>query len=95
VVSATTALKPKEKFVAQDEVVLAIKAVVQTDQRFGAPHLVDVLRGQENQYVVSYNHNKLEVYGKGAGQEEAYWNSLYRQILVFDYLDKDVDNYGV
>lgn len=88
-------LKPKEKFVAQDEVVLAIKAVLQTDQRFAAPHLVDVIKGQENQYVVSYDHNKLEVYGKGAGQEAAYWNSLYRQILVFDYLDKDVDNYGI
>lgn len=88
-------LKPKEKFVAQDEVVLAIKAVLQTDQRFGAAHLVDVLRGQENQYVISYNHNKLDVYGQGAEQEAAYWNSLYRQILVFDYLDKDVDNYGV
>ncbi|MDO1444865.1 DNA helicase RecQ [Rhodocytophaga aerolata] len=88
-------LKPKEKFVAQDEVVLAIKAVLQTDQRFGAAHLVDVLRGQENQYVISYNHNKLDVYGQGAEQEATYWNSLYRQILVFDYLDKDVDNYGV
>jgi ATP-dependent DNA helicase RecQ len=88
-------LKPKEKFVAQDEVVLAIKAVIQTDQRFGAAHLVDVLKGQENQYVVSYNHNSLEVFNKGAGQETAHWNSLYRQILVFDYLDKDVDNYGV
>jgi ATP-dependent DNA helicase RecQ len=88
-------LKPKEKFVAQDEVVLAIKAVLQTDQRFGAAHLVDVLKGQENQYVISYNHNKLDVYGQGADQEAAYWNSLYRQILVFDYLDKDVDNYGV
>jgi ATP-dependent DNA helicase RecQ len=88
-------LKPKEKFIAQDEVVLAIQAVVQTDQRFGAPHLVDVLKGLENQYVVSYNHNKLDVFGKGAEQEASYWNSLYRQILVFDYLDKDVDNYGI
>jgi ATP-dependent DNA helicase RecQ len=88
-------LKPKEKFVAQDEVVLAIKAVIQTDQRFGAPHLVDVLKGQENQYVVSYNHSRLEVFSKGADQEASYWSSLYRQIQVFDYLDKDVDNYGV
>ncbi|QHT69382.1 DNA helicase RecQ [Rhodocytophaga rosea] len=88
-------LKPKEKFEAPDEVALAVKAVLQTDQRFGVQHLADVLRGVENQYVISYKHNKLEVFGQGAVHENAYWLSLYRQILIYDFLDKDIDNYGV
>lgn len=88
-------LKPKDKFEAQDEVVLAVKAVLQTDQRFGVQHLADVLRGVENQYVVSYDHNKIGVFGQGASQENPYWLSLYRQILIYDFLDKDIDNYGI
>ncbi|MES2734486.1 MAG: DNA helicase RecQ [Bacteroidota bacterium] len=88
-------LKPKEKFEAQDQIVLAIQAVLQTEQRFGIPHLVDVLRGTENQYVTSYEHHQLPVYGKGVEFEFSYWASLYRQIALYGFLEKDVDNYGI
>jgi ATP-dependent DNA helicase RecQ len=88
-------LKAKTTFEAQDQVVLAIQACLQTEQRFGIPHLVDVLRGTENQYVTSYEHHLLPVYGKGADFETNYWSSLYRQISLYGFLEKDIDNYGI
>ncbi|WP_266369146.1 DNA helicase RecQ [Tellurirhabdus rosea] len=90
-------VKHTERFKAQDEVVLALQTVLQTDQRFDTDHIADVLTATENQYVTSYEHNKLPVYGKGTELNESrdFWCSLVRQVTIYGYIDKDVDNYGV
>lgn len=86
---------PKEKFEAGDEVLLGLKTVVQTDQRFGMEHLVNVLTGMRDQYVESYSHDQLEVFGQGKGKDAQFWNSVLRQVLLSEYLEKDIENFGV
>ncbi|MGB3468311.1 MAG: DNA helicase RecQ [Cyclobacteriaceae bacterium] len=86
---------PKEKFDGQQHVEKVIKAVMQTDERFSLNHLVNVLIGKESQHVKSYNHNELEVYGKGADESEDFWKSVIRQVLLHEYLEKDIENVGV
>jgi ATP-dependent DNA helicase RecQ len=96
-------LKPTAKYKSKDDAVLALQAVVQTEQRFDGEHLSDLLTATENMYVTSYEHNKLKVYGRGKktnedGEEEnavAYWRSVFRQLVIYGYLDKDSENYGV
>jgi ATP-dependent DNA helicase RecQ len=88
-------LKPKEKFEGEQEVLLALKTVVQTGERFGINHLSSVLTGNENEYTISYNHDKLEVYGAGKDLKPEFWNSVFRQILLAEYLEKDIDSYGI
>ena len=90
-------LKPTEKFKVQSEVVLTLQTVLQTDQRFDAEHLADVLTATDNQYITSYEHHLLDVYGKGRpfSEDVNYWCSLLKQITIYGYLEKDVDNYGI
>jgi ATP-dependent DNA helicase RecQ len=88
-------MKPKEKFEAKEDVLLVLEAVKQTEQRFGIEHIIDVVRGKENDYVESYSHDELEIFGEGSEQSEEYWNSVIRQILVLGFLDKDIDNNSV
>lgn len=90
-------MKPTAKFKVQNEIVLALQAVLQTDQRFDVAHLSDVLTANDNQYVTSYEHNRLEVYGKGREFNESpeFWCSLLKQITIYGYIEKDVDNYGI
>lgn len=90
-------LKPTEKYKAHDEVILALQAVLQTDQRFDVHHLADVLTAVDNQYVTSYEHNTLEIYGKGKAfnEDTEFWCSLLRQVTILGYIEKDADNYGV
>ncbi|MFD2246051.1 DNA helicase RecQ [Pontibacter ruber] len=88
-------LHPKERFEAQEEVVLALKAVHQTGERFGIDHLTAVLTGLRNQYVTSYDHDKLEVFAQGKEQDVQFWSSVLRQILLSEYLEKDIENFGV
>ncbi|MFQ3214551.1 MAG: ATP-dependent DNA helicase RecQ [Marivirga sp.] len=86
---------PKEKFEAKNEVVVALKAVKLTDQRFGMTHLINVIRGSKDKYVTSYNHDKLEIYGVGKAQDQEYWKSIIRQTMLFGLLSKDIENLGV
>jgi ATP-dependent DNA helicase RecQ len=86
---------PKERFEAKNEVVLALKAVVQTDERFGLDHIGTVLMGMNNPHVESYGHDKLPVYGQGKEHDAQFWHSLLRQSLLNGFLEKDIENFGV
>jgi ATP-dependent DNA helicase RecQ len=86
---------PKERFEAKDEVLLALKAVVQTEERFGLDHIGTVLMGMNNAHVESYGHNSLPVYGQGKEHDAAFWHSLLRQVLLSGFLEKDIENFGV
>ena len=86
---------PREEFEGKDHVLKAIKAVKQTEQRFGLGHLVSVLRGSQNQYVKSYGHDQLEVFGTGSTEDEHFWKSVLRQTLLNEFIQKDIENIGV
>ena len=86
---------PRERFDGMNFVKLALEAVKQTSERFGLNHLVNVLTGTEDEYVKSYSHFKLTIFGKGKGEAAEFWKSVIRQALVFQYLEKDIDNIGV
>jgi ATP-dependent DNA helicase RecQ len=85
---------PRERFDGMNYVLLVIQAVKQTNERFGLNHLVNVIRGLEDEYVKSYGHFDLAVYGKGAEEDADFWKSVIRQTLIFQYLEKDIDNIG-
>jgi len=86
---------PKERFEAKNEVLMALKTVVQTDERFGLDHIGVVLMGMNNPHVESYGHNRLPVYGQGKDHDAQFWHSLLRQVLLSGYLEKDIENFGV
>lgn len=86
---------PREEFEGKEYVEKAIKAVKQTGQRFGLSHLVGVIRGSQNQYVKSYGHDNLEVFGSGSEQDEHFWKSVMRQTLLNEFILKDIENIGI
>lgn len=86
---------PRERFDGTDAVRLVIDTAKKTNERFGLNHLVNVIRGVEDEYVKSYGHFDLDVYGKGADEDADYWKSVIRQALIYQYLEKDIDNIGV
>ncbi|MEX2592139.1 MAG: DNA helicase RecQ [Anditalea sp.] len=87
--------KPKETFDGQEYIRLAIEAVKETHQRFSLDHIVDILRGVQNEYIESYKHDQLSVFGKGKNQDENHWKTVIRQAMIFGLLGKDIENYGV
>jgi ATP-dependent DNA helicase RecQ len=86
---------PRERFDGTEAVKMVLQAVKQTNERFGLNHLVNVIRGIEDEYVKSYGHFDLAIYGKGGDEDADYWKSVIRQTLIYQYLEKDIDNIGV
>ncbi len=85
---------PKETYQAIDDVTLALTTVEKVGQQFGVNHLVQVLRGAENQQTLLYEHQKLAVHGKGASYSDKEWKAIYSQLIIQDYLTRDIEEYG-
>ncbi len=85
---------PKEIYDATRDVNLALSVVEKVDQKFGVTHLVNVLRGSQNQAVQLYEHDKLPIHGKGSEYSEKEWKNIFSQVIIRDYLRKDIEEYG-
>lgn len=86
---------PRERFDGMEFAMMVLQAVKQTNERFGLGHLVHVLRGVEDEYVKSYGHFSLPIYGKGKAEDADFWKSVIRQTLIYQLLEKDIENIGV
>lgn len=87
-------IKPKEKYEGESYIGKVLQAAQQTGERFGISHLIDVIRGKESDYVKSHDHNKLDIFGEGRDYDASYWNSVIRQTLLSNFLEKDIENIG-
>lgn len=58
-------------------------------QRFGAGHLIDVLRGKVTEKVTQYRHEGLSTFGIGADVGEAQWRSVLRQLIALGHLSTE------
>ena len=87
--------RERETFEGMDLLVTALESVKLTNERFGLDHLVDVIQGKTNDYTQSYKHDQLSVFGKGKDEDEKTWTTVIRQAMVLDFLEKDIENYGL
>jgi ATP-dependent DNA helicase RecQ len=85
---------PVERIDGTAEGQLILAAVAGTGQRFGAAHLVDVLRGTATEKATLAGHDKLSLFGAGAARARADWQSLIRQMVAAGFLTLDIRGYG-
>jgi ATP-dependent DNA helicase RecQ len=71
-----------------------LSAIYRTGQRFGALHIVSVLRGQANPMIVKYGHDALPTYGVGADRSPGFWRGVIRQLIVRGALRTDSGEYA-
>jgi ATP-dependent DNA helicase RecQ len=55
-------------------------------QRYGAAHLIDVLRGKATEKVQQRGHESLSTFGIGADVAETQWRVVLRQLIALGYL---------
>jgi len=72
----------------------ALSAALRTGQRFGAEHLVAVLRGEATEKVRKFDHDRLPTFGVGADIGQTLWRSYLRQLVAADVLKIDIGGYG-
>lgn len=72
----------------------ALSAALRTGQRFGAGHLIDILRGKPTDKVRQFGHDRLPTFGVGAELDDMGWRSVFRQLLAGGVLEADAAAYG-
>ncbi|MBC7701297.1 MAG: DNA helicase RecQ [Massilia sp.] len=55
-------------------------------QRFGAGHLIDVLRGKRTDKVDQHGHHALTTFGIGADLSENQWRAVLRQLVAMGHV---------
>ncbi|MBT0663494.1 DNA helicase RecQ [Geobacter pelophilus] len=88
-------LDPPDSFDATEEARKALSCVYRVGQRFGAGHVIDVLRGSKNERIRQLGHDRLSTYGIGAHLAAEAWGSIIRQLIHRGYLQQDLANFSV
>ncbi len=86
---------PKKKHEAKDNVVLLLKVVRDTLQKYKAKEVVNTLIGKENALLTSHKTHLLPYFGIGKDKNAGYWMALIRQVLVVNFIRKEIEQYGV
>ena len=71
-----------------------LSCVYRTGQRFGAMHVIDVLRGEATAKVAQREHDKLSTFGIGRERSGREWRAIVRQCIAHGLLEVDHEAYG-
>jgi ATP-dependent DNA helicase RecQ len=88
-------LHPKEKFEAKSELVQLLQTIQALDERFVAHYVVQIITGHYTPQIGLYRHEKLTVFGIGKSHDDLFWNSLIRQAMLEELIEKDIEEYGL
>ena len=92
--SCDNCLSPPRTWDATEAARKALSCVYRTGQRFGAAHVIDVLRGADTAKVRQFGHAALSTYGIGRELDAAQWRGVFRQLVAAGLLDTDLDSHG-
>lgn len=61
---------------------MLLSAIYRTGQRYGALHVIAVLRGKPSDNISRAGHDRLSVWGIGKDKSETFWRSVVRQLIA-------------
>ena len=87
-------LDPPVSFDATVQVQKLLSTIYRVEQRFGAGHVIEVLRGADTEKVGQWRHDKLSTFGIGSDTSEAEWRAILRQAIALGLVVIDHDGYN-
>ena len=87
-------LDPSERIDGTEDARKILSAVYRSGERFGAAHVIDILRGAQTEKIGRFGHHRLPTFGVGADRGKNEWRSLVRQMVATGYLRLDIAGYG-
>lgn len=86
---------PKKKHEAKEDVVKLLKVVKESLQQYKSKEIVNILVGKENALLTSHKTHLQTYFGLGKDKNAGYWMALLRQVLVVNFIKKEIEQYGV
>lgn len=86
---------PKKMIDVKEDAVLVLNIADQIKEVLKVDDLVCVLMGKESSITQSYDLSSKSFYGIGGHKDDNYWKSIIRQLIVRNYLHKEIETYGI
>jgi len=86
---------PKVKHEAKENVIKLLSVIKDTLQKYKSKEVVNTLVGKENALLTSHRTHKQPFFGIGRDRSPSYWMALIRQVLVVNFIRKEIEQYGV
>ncbi|MFA6987301.1 MAG: DNA helicase RecQ, partial [Arenimonas sp.] len=87
-------LDPAETWDATVAAQKALSCVYRSGQRFGAAHLIDILRGVSTERIGQFGHQQLSTFGIGSELDARQWKGIFRQLVALGLLEVDGGGHG-
>lgn len=90
--------EPKEQedgTLQAQQLLSCVARLAQRSERFGAAHVIEILRGSRSERVMSRNHDELSVHGIGKNYSLEQWRALVRTLLHQGLIAETQDGYPV
>lgn len=88
-------LHPKKLFDGKEQMATVLELVESMKEHFKPDHLANILAGESNSIIKSYEHHLSEFFGIGKDKTPRYWLAIIRQAIIMGLLYKDIEKYGV
>lgn len=86
--------RPPETFDGTTAVRKALSAILRSEERFGAGHLIDILLGVETEKTRKFGHQNLSTFGVGKEYDRRQWQAVFRQMMGHDLVRPDPARHG-
>ncbi len=86
---------PKKKHEAKEDVIKLLSVVRDTRDKYKSKDIVNAITGKENALLNSHKTNLKPFFGCGKDKDASYWMALLRQVLVVNFIRKEIEQYGV
>lgn len=80
---------------ATKELKLVLTLIKDLEEKFKTRDLISVIVGKENPVTKSYKLENTAHFGVGKSETENFWKTIIRQATVQNFLQKDIETYGV
>ena len=80
---------------ASEDLKKVLKLIQETSEKFKSKDLISVIVGKENAVTKSYKLEQTSFFGFGKDEKDNYWKTILRQATVQNFLQKDIETYGV
>ncbi len=75
-------LHPGTKLDAQNQLVIALKAILAIKENFRSDYVIDFITGRDTNEIVAHKHQDLDEFGSGEDEDPKIWNPVIRQALM-------------
>lgn len=72
-----------------------LSTIYRVGQRFGAVHVIDVLRGKKTERITQWRHEQLSTFGIGSEESDGQWRSVLRQAIARKLVTVDPENFNM